>query len=100
MWSVLLLVFAISFDVIKGYHSIILLVDGSVEIDEENCIKQQNGIKDYFRYFHDFKGDDLLSYITFNQFGEINKIIDFNDEFRVPFDDLMNKIGLLQTKLS
>eukprot|EP01084_Bolivina_argentea_P254105 427096_1 len=93
MWLVLLLVFVISFDIIKGNNnSIIFLVDGSVEIDDGNCIKQQNGIKHYFKFIHDLKADDLLSYIIFNQFGEINKIIDFHDEFHVPFDNLMNKI--------
>eukprot|EP01084_Bolivina_argentea_P197903 339033_1 len=91
--SALFLVFAILFNIGRGHnHSIIFLVDESVQISEQNCRKQQNGISDYFQFFYDLKADNLLSYITFNQLGEINKIIDFNDEFHIPFDNLIHKI--------
>eukprot|EP01084_Bolivina_argentea_P099355 178605_1 len=77
-------------------HDIVFLVDNSNMISEKQCIRQQKGIISYFREFHDMnlqqQWGNVLSYYTFNKNGEINKIIDFDDEKYIEFEQSINKI--------
>eukprot|EP01084_Bolivina_argentea_P202364 345777_1 len=79
--------------IIKAHnHQYIFLVDESHDMTKQDCIKQQKGINDYFKMVYDLQVNNVLSYITFNPFGNINKIINFQDEYYIPFDKILNKI--------
>eukprot|EP01084_Bolivina_argentea_P042324 78055_1 len=84
----------LSISFIKAHnHQVIFLVEESRNIRQQECNKQQEGINDYFQFFHDLQANNTLSYFTFNGFGNINKIINFvEDENYIPFDNILNKI--------